>query len=65
MRRFRTLARGGAAILVIASEFEELFGICDRILAMAHGEIVAEFSGPAFDRKAVLAAAMETQAEAS
>ena len=58
--QIQRLARGGAAVLVIASEFEELFGICDRILAMAHGEIVAEFSGPVFDRKAVLAAAMQT-----
>ena len=63
--QIQSLARGGAAILIIASEFEELFGVCDRILAMARGEIVAEFSGPVFDRKAVLAAAMETQAEAS
>jgi ribose transport system ATP-binding protein len=63
--QIQKLARNGAAVLVIASEFEELFGICDRILAMAHGEIVAEFSGPVFDREAVLAAAMQTQAEAS
>ena len=63
--QIQTLAHNGAAVLVIASEFEELFGICDRILAMAHGEIVAEFSGPVFDQQAVLAAAMQTQAEAS
>ena len=63
--QIQKLARNGAAVLVIASEFEELFGICDKILAMAHGEIVAEFSGPVFDREAVLAAAMQTQAEAS
>ena len=59
------LALDGAAVLVIASEFEELFGICDRILAMAHGEIVAEFAGPSFDRSAVLAAAMQTHVKAS
>ncbi len=63
--QIQKLARNGAAVLIIASEFEELFGICDRILAMAHGEIVAEFSGPVFDREAVIAAAMQTQAEAS
>jgi len=55
------LAERGAAILIISSEFEELFGTCDRILAMAHGEIVVEFKGPEFDRGAVLAAAMQTQ----
>jgi ribose transport system ATP-binding protein len=58
------LAERGAAILIISSEFEELFGTCDRILAMAHGEIVAQFQGPAFDRNAVLAATMQTQAGA-
>jgi ribose transport system ATP-binding protein len=61
----QALAREGAAVLIIASEFEELFGICDRILAMAQGEIVAEFPGPVYDRNAVLAAAMQKQAEAS
>ena len=61
----QALARDGAAVLIIASEFEELFGICDRILAMAQGEFVAEFHGPVYDRRAVLAAAMQEQAEAS
>ena len=63
--QIQSLARGGAAVLVIASEFEELFGICDRILAVAHGEIIAEFAGPNFDSEAVLAAAMQAQAGTS
>ncbi len=33
------LARNGMALLVISSEAEELLGLCDRILVMAHGEI--------------------------
>ncbi|WP_027997185.1 ABC transporter ATP-binding protein [Sinorhizobium arboris] len=32
----------GRAILVISTELEELFAICDRILVMFHGEILGE-----------------------
>ncbi len=39
------LAREGMAILVISSEMEELVRLCDRILSMYEGRIVAELSG--------------------
>ncbi len=55
------LAQDGAAVLIISSELDELFGVCDRILAMAHGEIVAEFLAPGFDRSDVLDATMRSQ----
>lgn len=32
----------GRAILLISTELEELFAICDRILVMSHGEILGE-----------------------
>ena len=32
----------GRAILLISTELEELFAICDRILVMCHGEILGE-----------------------
>ncbi|MBT1155937.1 ABC transporter ATP-binding protein [Aminobacter anthyllidis] len=32
----------GKAILLISTELEELFAICDRILVMCHGEILGE-----------------------
>ncbi len=37
------LAQKGCGIIFISSEFEELLGICDRILVMAKGKVVAEF----------------------
>lgn len=37
------LARSGAAILVIASEMEEMMALADRFLVMNRGTIVAEF----------------------
>jgi ribose transport system ATP-binding protein len=52
------LAAEGAGVLFISSEIEELTGMCDRILVMAHGEIRAEFARAAFDREAILRAAM-------
>jgi ABC-type sugar transport system ATPase subunit len=52
------LAAEGTGILFISSEIEELTGMCDRILAMAHGEVHAEFGRDAFDREAILRAAM-------
>ena len=39
------LARDGMAILVISSEMEELVRLCDRILSVYEGRIVAELSG--------------------
>jgi len=55
------LAQDGAAVLIISSELEELFGTCDRILTMSHGEIVSEFHAPDFDRSVVLESAMQTR----
>lgn len=39
------LAESGKSVIVISSEMPELIGICDRILVMRNGEIVAEISG--------------------
>ncbi len=39
------LAGGGLAILVISSEMEELVRICDRVLSIYEGRIVAELKG--------------------
>ncbi len=54
------LAERGAGVLAISSELEELTGICDRLLVMRRGEIVAEFPRGAFDRERILAAALHT-----
>lgn len=52
------LAAAGTGILMISSEIEELIGMCDRILVMAHGEIRGELARETFDREAILRAAM-------
>ncbi len=37
-----SLAKSGAIVLFVSSEFEELMGICDRILVMSKNKIVKE-----------------------
>lgn len=57
-RLINQLADGGAGVLVISSEIEELIGICDRILVMKAGEIQACFRRDEFDREKILRAAI-------
>jgi ribose transport system ATP-binding protein len=67
-RLIAELADEGAAVLVASSEMEELVGLCDRILVMRRGEIVARFARPGlcaregeiagFEREALLRAAL-------
>jgi ribose transport system ATP-binding protein len=56
------LAKAGKAVLVISSEHQELFGICDRILVMAEGAIVGELTEEAFTEQQLLTLAMTQSA---
>ena len=60
-----TLAGEGRGILFISSEIDELSAMCDRLLVMSRGEIVAEFERAAFDREAILRAAFREQEQAA
>ncbi len=51
------LAAGGAAVLFISSELEELMGGCDRILVMSNGELRGSFTREQFDEEKILHAA--------
>lgn len=53
----KDLAAKGAGLLVISSEIEELTGICDSILVMSNGEILARFTRDEFDQERILRAA--------
>jgi ribose transport system ATP-binding protein len=37
------LVRKGASIIWISSDIDEILGMCDRTLVLAHGEIISEF----------------------
>jgi ribose transport system ATP-binding protein len=41
----RAAVAGGAAAIVVSSDFEELSRVCDRVLVLAGGRIVADVSG--------------------
>jgi ribose transport system ATP-binding protein len=41
-RAIAALAAAGAAVIVAISDFEELLGVCDRVLVIASGRIIAE-----------------------
>ena len=41
------LAAEGKAILVVSSDLKELLGLCDRIVVLDHGEVIA--AGPPRD----------------
>jgi ribose transport system ATP-binding protein len=54
-----TLAREGSAILMISSYMTELMSICDRILVMRNGAIVADVPRQDFDEERILGLAIK------
>jgi simple sugar transport system ATP-binding protein len=45
----------GASLLLATDELSDLV-ICDRVIVLVRGERFAEFTGPPFDREALIAA---------
>ena len=41
----RRAADDGSSVLIASSDFEELAGLCDRVIVIAHGRVVAEAQG--------------------
>jgi ABC-type sugar transport system ATPase subunit len=56
------LAEKGVALIVVASELEEVIGLCDRCLVLADGRIVDEFDRDAGDEERVLRSIAAAQA---
>jgi ribose transport system ATP-binding protein len=52
------LATNGLGVIVVSSEWEELCGLCSRILVMREGALVAEFDGHEANQLDLLRAAM-------
>ncbi len=57
------LANSGVALVVVASELEEVLGLCDRCLTIADGRIVDEFARGEGGEERVLRAVAAAQAE--
>ena len=52
------LAEQGMALLVISSELNEVINLCDRVLVLRKGELVAELSGEGINKERLLATSM-------
>jgi ribose transport system ATP-binding protein len=50
------LAAAGASVLLYASDFHELLGLCDRVLVVYDGRVVGEFTGETMTEYNLLAA---------
>jgi ribose transport system ATP-binding protein len=57
------LAADGKAVLVISSEHQELFGLCDRVLVLAAGELRGELMPPDYSEENLLSLAMTRRAQ--
>ena len=54
----RRLADEGRAVLLISSDHQELFGLCDRVLVMGRGRIRSELLPDEFDEERLLSASL-------
>jgi ribose transport system ATP-binding protein len=52
------LAEQGKAVLIISSEHQELFGLCDRVLVMGEGELRGELLPPDYSEENLLSLAI-------
>jgi ABC-type sugar transport system ATPase subunit len=48
------MAKDGATILFISSEMEELMGVCDRIMVMSKGNLVADIPKGEYDQDKII-----------
>ena len=55
------LAEEGKAVLVISSEHQELFGLCDRILVMGEGRLRGELMPPDYSEEKLLSLAISAR----
>ncbi len=52
------LAEDGKAVLIVSSEHQELFGLCDRVIAMGEGEVRGELLPAQYSEENLLALSM-------
>ena len=57
-----SLRSDGKAVLVISSEHQELFGLCDRILVMGEGQLRGELAPADYSEEKLLSLAISRSA---
>jgi ribose transport system ATP-binding protein len=63
-RLIRQLAESGMAVLFLSSEATELLGVCDRILVVAHGQIVDTVAGDSATEERIVGSAVTAGGQA-
>jgi ribose transport system ATP-binding protein len=58
------MVAGGVGVLFISSEMEELIGMCDRIMVMNRGEIIAIHDRAAFSSEKIMESALRVGLDA-
>jgi len=53
------IARKGGSVLFISSDIEEILGMCDRVLVLAHGNIVCDLARSEVTKEKIIAYAAE------
>jgi ribose transport system ATP-binding protein len=57
LRALRDLAEGGAGVLVVSNDYEELEALCDRVLVMRRGRLAQSLEGSRNTHHEILVAA--------
>jgi ribose transport system ATP-binding protein len=57
LRMIIEAAKGGSAVLIFSGDYEQLAHVCNRVLVLAHGRIVAELGGSEVTESAIAHAA--------
>jgi ribose transport system ATP-binding protein len=60
--QLREVAATGAGVLMLSSDNSELAGVCDRVLVMSRGRIVAEIAGEDLTEAAITSAVLQASA---
>ncbi len=55
---FRELANGGTSILFYSTDYDELIGLCDRVMILYQGRIVRELVGEAITETDIVASSL-------
>ena len=62
-RLLRELADAGAAVLFTTTEYDELIGLCDRVLILYAGRVVREMAAGAITEEAIISASLGLHGE--
>lgn len=60
----RDLTGSGVGVILLSGELPEILGMCDRVLVMANGRVVAEMTDPDMSEEAIMTAATAAAHEA-